>query len=55
MKKKVKDTQEKRKEVGGIFVQIPFLVLLKQESLKYDSCISKRCYIPLFPNQKKIK
>ena len=37
-KKKVRTHQGKEKKLGGIFVQISFLVLLKQELLKFDIC-----------------
>ena len=33
--------KRKEKKLGGIFVQIPFLVLFKQELLKCDSCTSQ--------------
>ena len=45
----MKDTQEKRKEAWGIFVQITFLVLLKQELLKFDSCTIQNLKSAIYP------
>ena len=41
--------KRKEKKLGGIFVQIPFLVLLKQELLKFDSCTIQNLKSAIYP------